>query len=71
MLAARMPPPKKRTHGSIYHRLEMAFEWLERAYEERDGNLGLFLKVEPLFVRLHSDPRFQDLLRRMNFPGAS
>ena len=47
---------------------ERAFEWLERAYEERAFFLGVFLKVEPVFFRLHSDPRFQDLLRRMNYP---
>ncbi len=50
---------------------ERAFEWLERAYEERDFNLGMFLKTSSVFVRLHSDPRFQDLLRRMNYPEAS
>jgi HAE1 family hydrophobic/amphiphilic exporter-1 len=32
MLAARMPPPAERSHGSIYHRLEQGFEWLERSY---------------------------------------
>ena len=32
MLAARMPPPRERAHGSIYHRLEMGFEALERNY---------------------------------------
>jgi HAE1 family hydrophobic/amphiphilic exporter-1 len=32
MLAARMPPPRAREHGSIYHRLEMGFEALEGAY---------------------------------------
>ena len=32
MLAARMPPPTAREHGSIYHRLEQGFEWLERRY---------------------------------------
>jgi len=32
MLAARMPPPAERAHGSIYHRLERGFEWLDRAY---------------------------------------
>jgi HAE1 family hydrophobic/amphiphilic exporter-1 len=32
MLAARMPPPEERSHGSIYQRLERGFEWLERSY---------------------------------------
>jgi HAE1 family hydrophobic/amphiphilic exporter-1 len=32
MLAARMPPPTERAHGSIYHRLERGFVWLESHY---------------------------------------
>jgi HAE1 family hydrophobic/amphiphilic exporter-1 len=32
MLAARMPPPAERPHGSIYHRLEQGFAWLEQHY---------------------------------------
>jgi HAE1 family hydrophobic/amphiphilic exporter-1 len=32
MLAARMPPPEVRAHGSIYHHLEQAFVWLEQGY---------------------------------------
>jgi TolB-like protein/Flp pilus assembly protein TadD len=44
-----------------------AFAWLERAYQE--GSPGLvFLKVDPRVDRLRPDPRFQDLLRRVNFP---
>jgi TolB-like protein/Tfp pilus assembly protein PilF len=46
---------------------EEAFEWLETAYKIRDGNLCL-LKVWPIWDPLRSDPRFQDLLRRLNFP---
>jgi len=46
---------------------DQAFEWLERAYQVRDKGM-CFLKVDPLFDPLRSDPRFQDLLRRMNFP---
>jgi len=41
-----------------------AFEWLEKAFEEREVLRGL--KVSPDFDPLRSDPRFQDLLRRMN-----
>ena len=44
-----------------------AFEWLERAYDERDGTLA-FIKNDPAYDGLRSDRRFQDLLRRMNFP---
>jgi len=44
-----------------------ALEWLERAYQDRDGWMP-YLQVEPRLDPLRSDPRFQDLLRRMNFP---
>jgi len=46
---------------------DRALEWLERAYQDRGGwmpYLGL-----PIYEPLRSDPRFQDLLRRMNLPG--
>lgn len=43
---------------------DQAFEWLEKAFEERDKWL-IFLKLEPIFDRLHPDPRFRDLLRRV------
>ena len=44
-----------------------AFQWLEKAFVERSPNLCL-VKVEESFDNLRSDPRYQDLLRRMNFP---
>jgi TolB-like protein/DNA-binding winged helix-turn-helix (wHTH) protein/Tfp pilus assembly protein PilF len=46
---------------------DLAFEWLRRGYEERSTNM-IFLKVEPLLDSLRDDPRFQDLLRRLDFP---
>ena len=46
---------------------ECAFEWLERGFEERD-DLMINLKVEPVFDSLRSDPRFQDLVRRVGIP---
>ena len=49
--------------------LEQAFAWLEQAYEERAGLL-VFVKVSLHFDPLRGDPRFQALLRRMNFPSA-
>jgi Tfp pilus assembly protein PilF len=46
---------------------DKAFEWLEKGYEERAiGGPPVGIKVEPEFDPLRSDPRFQDLLRRMN-----
>ncbi len=46
---------------------DRALDWLEKEYQE--GHDGLvFLKVDPHFDGLRSDPRFQDLVRRMNFP---
>jgi TolB-like protein/Tfp pilus assembly protein PilF len=44
-----------------------AFEWLEKAYQDRFWMMAFF-KVDPRFDALRSDPRFADLLRRMNFP---
>ena len=46
---------------------ESALEWLERAYQEHTGWLA-YVQSQPEFEHMHSDPRFQDLLRRMNFP---
>ncbi len=47
---------------------EKAFEWLMKAYQERSVWLiHLHLKVDPRLNTLHSDPRFQEILRLMNF----
>jgi TolB-like protein/DNA-binding winged helix-turn-helix (wHTH) protein/Flp pilus assembly protein TadD len=45
---------------------DRAFEWLEKAYEERDEDLIWFR--DPILDPLRDDPRFHSLLRRMNFP---
>jgi serine/threonine-protein kinase len=46
---------------------DKAFEWLEKGYERRSlGLAGVDLKVDPEWDSLRSDPRFADLLRRMN-----
>jgi tetratricopeptide (TPR) repeat protein len=41
-----------------------AFAWLEKAYEERDVLLS-FLKVDPKWDSLRSDPRFVAILERV------
>jgi hypothetical protein len=44
-----------------------AFGWLERSCRERDP-LMVLVKCLPHFDPLRSDPRFQDLVRRIGFP---
>ena len=43
---------------------DRAFEWLEKAYVERDHSM-VSLKIEPAYHPLRGDPRFVALLRRM------
>lgn len=45
-----------------------AFEFLEKAYQEKSPDLAYFLKADLRLDPLRSDLRFQDLLHRMNFP---
>ena len=42
---------------------EQAFVWLEKAYSQHSSLTSL--KVDPIYDPLRSDPRFQDLLRRV------
>jgi TolB-like protein/DNA-binding winged helix-turn-helix (wHTH) protein/cytochrome c-type biogenesis protein CcmH/NrfG len=45
---------------------DQALTFLERAYEEQDPEL-FYLRVSPLLDPLRSEPRFQALLRRVNY----
>jgi serine/threonine-protein kinase len=45
---------------------DQAFAWLEKGCAERDLGL-IWLKVEPMADALRSDPRFENLLRRVGF----
>jgi adenylate cyclase len=47
---------------------ERALEWLERAFQVRDPGMP-YLGVHPIWDRLRGDPRYRDLLRRMNLPS--
>jgi hypothetical protein len=40
----------------------LAFEWLEKAYTDRDPMMAL-LNTDPAYDRLRAEPRFGDLLR--------
>jgi serine/threonine-protein kinase len=58
------------TRAFIYTALgeiDRAVAWWERAFEEHSPYL-MYMQVHPGFDPIRSDPRFQDLLRRMNFP---
>ena len=46
---------------------EEALEWLEKAYMEKDPQLPA-IRIWPGFDTLQDEPRYQDLVRRMNFP---
>jgi len=46
---------------------DRAFEWLEKAYEDRSEWLT-WIAIEPKLDPIRADPRFAELLRRMNLP---
>ena len=48
--------------------VERAMEWLERAYQAHDPSMP-YISVAPIDDPLRGDPRFKDLLRRMNLPN--
>ncbi|MGO9945492.1 MAG: TIR domain-containing protein [Steroidobacteraceae bacterium] len=48
--------------------LNPAFLWLDRAYQERDGALPIYLKGDPLLKNVRQDPRYKGLLKKMNLP---
>ena len=43
------------------------FEWLERAYKQRDSGLP-DIKTDPLLKNLRHDPRYTELLKKMHLP---
>ncbi|MDQ4120389.1 MAG: protein kinase [Acidobacteriota bacterium] len=58
------------TQAFLYTRAEereKALEWLEKCYDERVRYL-LYIKADPNLDFLRSDPRFQDLQRRIGLP---
>ena len=47
--------------------MDDAYKWLEKAFEDRDGML-VYLNVEPAFEVLHHDPRYEEVMKRINLP---
>jgi tetratricopeptide (TPR) repeat protein len=47
---------------------DRVFDWLEKAYEQREGWLGWYFLLDPEFDFLRADSRYSDLLRRLGLP---
>jgi hypothetical protein len=52
---------------SLLDEKDEAFNWLEKAYEERSSKLT-DLKIDPDFDTLHSDQRFATLVNKIGLP---
>ena len=48
---------------------EGTMDLLERSYDAREPDMT-FLRASPAFHGLQANPRFQRLIKRMNFPGS-
>jgi Tfp pilus assembly protein PilF len=46
---------------------EKACEYLEKSFQSRDSQVAL-INVDPVFDNIRTDPRFQELVRRLNLP---
>jgi len=58
------------SRAEVYARrgeVDRAFEWLERAYAQRDSGLSQIIS-DPHFKRLERDPRYAALLEKMRLP---
>jgi hypothetical protein len=47
---------------------DRAFEFLEKAYQERSWDLPYFMKADLRIDNLRSDSRFRDIRRRIKLP---
>lgn len=46
---------------------DLAFQWFDRSCELHDASI-MYLQFDPLLGKLRGDPRFDELLRRVNLP---
>ena len=57
--------------GRVYafrNQRDEAFEWLDRAYAQRNDGL-IETKVDPYLKNLRNDPRYTALLKKLNLPN--
>jgi hypothetical protein len=45
-----------------------AFEWLDRAYAQHEGNVA-YTNLDPMLKNLRSDPRYAAFLKKHNLPN--
>jgi serine/threonine protein kinase/Tfp pilus assembly protein PilF len=62
-----VPPSSVAVLYATLGNTKMAFQWLDKAYGERDLYLA-WIKADPAFDSLRSDARFVGLCQRMKFP---
>jgi hypothetical protein len=48
---------------------EKAIAWLQRLANEHDDDSLLWLATDHVFDPLHTDPKFQDIVRKVNLPS--
>jgi DNA-binding winged helix-turn-helix (wHTH) protein/TolB-like protein/Tfp pilus assembly protein PilF len=60
-----VPPAEVADTFAALGRKDEAFQWLDKAFDERASAL-VYLKVAQVYDPLRSDPRFQELLKRLH-----
>ena len=66
-----LPPGEPYDLAVLYARVGdkgNAFVWLERAFLARSQALIYWLRTDPAFDPLRSDPKYEELVRRVGFP---
>ena len=53
---------------ALRHNADKTFEWLDRAWTNRDGGIGSLL-TDPLILRYKEDPRFSAFCRKVGLPA--
>jgi len=53
---------------ALRNQRDEAFEWLDRAYAQREGNVA-YTNLDPLLKNLRGDPRYPAFLKRRNLPN--